>query len=112
MICSASEELKGRFEDINIYLRFRWYRYPIKLQRIVAIILIDNQKSDVFKVIGSLTASRETYKKVRIRELISSDTKHLLYMFFAIEIEFLCAFFCEVINGGFLSIMFLRTILK
>lgn len=64
LICSACEELKGQFEDLNIYLRCKWYRYPAKLQRILTIILIDSQNSDAFKIFGSLTASRETCKKV------------------------------------------------
>lgn len=66
VMCSVSEELKGRFDDLNIYQRCKWYRYPVKLQRILTIIIIDSQNSDVFKIFGSLTASRETCKKVMI----------------------------------------------
>lgn len=63
VICSAGEELQGQFKDLNIYVRNKWYQYPAKIQRVLTIIILDSQNSDLFKV-GNITASRETFKKV------------------------------------------------
>lgn len=67
VVCSVCEELKGRFDDSNIYLRCDWYHYPVKMRHILTIMVLQSQNLDVFKVIGSLTASRETCKKVTTR---------------------------------------------
>lgn len=75
VLCSVCEELKRRYDDLNIYLCCNWYRYPIKMKHIVTVILIDSQNSDVFKIFGSLTASRETCTKVKIEiEIIGVHT--------------------------------------
>lgn len=64
VMCSAAEELKARFEGLDIYQRCSWFRYPSKVQRALVIIIIGSQDLDPFKIFGSLTASRETCKKV------------------------------------------------
>lgn len=104
VICSALEELKVQFEDLDVYVRCSWYRYPIKLQRILTIIIVNSQSLEPFKVFGSLTASRETCKKVRIPVKIA---------IFVIDSKFSFAIFSfKVIKGGFSTFMMLRSLVK
>lgn len=63
-ICSGCEEVNWRLKDLDIYQRCSWYQYPPKIQHAMIIIIIESQNLDPFKMCGSLTASRETCKKV------------------------------------------------
>lgn len=42
-----------------------WYRFPIKLQKMLPIILIDAQQLVALDCFGSITCSREVFKQVR-----------------------------------------------
>lgn len=47
-----------------------WYRYPIKIQRMLVPVLIFVQKPVVIQFFGSFSSSREQFKKVRfVRKL-------------------------------------------
>lgn len=63
-ICSGCEEVNRGLKDLDIYQRCTWYRYPPKIQRAMITIIIGSHGLDPYKMYGSLTASRETCKKV------------------------------------------------
>lgn len=63
-ICSAFEELKTQFDEIDFYQRCNWYKFSAKIQRIMPIIVGNTRETAPFEVFGSVTCSCETYKKV------------------------------------------------
>lgn len=63
-ICSGCEEVIKRLDDLDIYQRCSWYRYPPEIQRAMIMVILGSQDLNPFKMCGSLTASRETCKKV------------------------------------------------
>lgn len=58
---SASfEKIEYEFDQLN------WYLYPIKLQRIVPIMIVNVKQPIAIEFFGSAVCSREQFKKVRI----------------------------------------------
>lgn len=49
------------FDEID---RLDWYKLPIELQKILPIILLDAQQLVVLECFGSISCSREVFKKV------------------------------------------------
>lgn len=52
------EEIDGKFNELD------WYLFPMKIQRMLPIVMINMQQSCLIECFGSLTCSRETLKMV------------------------------------------------
>lgn len=79
VICELSGRLTYRFDDIDyIMTHFKWYLFPIEIQKILPTILINAQERVVIECFGSIPCDRETLKKVIIN-------MNKLNLFFFIE---------------------------
>lgn len=108
--CYATEEVRTRFVDIDIFYQCQWYRFPLKIRKALPIIISGSQKLDFLKVFGNITASRETCRKVTlIRESNSIGTKVKILFFYLFN---LISFGFKVLRGGFTGFMILRQFLK
>lgn len=53
------------FDDVNDAMgRVHWMLYPIEVQRLLSIVMLFIQQPIELKVFGSITCSRESFKKV------------------------------------------------
>lgn len=65
IVCELGEracELFGTVDEVMDEID--WYLYPIEIKRILPIIMIVTQKPIYIELFGSITASRETFKRV------------------------------------------------
>lgn len=60
--CEMFGSVDGTVAEID------WYLYPIEIKRILPVIMITTQKDIYIELFGSITASRETFKRVRFAE--------------------------------------------
>lgn len=66
--CELAGRLTYRFEHIDHTIeQFKWYLFPLKLQKILAIIMISAQQPVNFECFGSIQCDQETFKKVRYK---------------------------------------------
>lgn len=63
--CEFGERAAAKFSKMDDEInQFEWYRYPIKIQRMIPTILISVQEPAVVKFFGSIACTRECFKKV------------------------------------------------
>lgn len=62
------QQMSNAFEEINVtFGQFDWHLFPIDVQKLLPIILVNVQRPVHLSYFGSvLCASRETFKKVRL----------------------------------------------
>lgn len=59
------QRVETTFDEINdSFCQLNWYLYPIEVQRMLIPILIYTEKPVVINFFGSITCSREQFKKV------------------------------------------------
>lgn len=65
--CEIAERLSIAYEEINNKIdQFDWHLFPVEIQRILPIIMIQTQQSAEVLCFGSIACNRETFKKVRL----------------------------------------------
>lgn len=63
--CEVGQRFSNLFEDINDQLdRLNWYQFPLNVQQILPIILINAQEEVVIGYFGIITATRVQCQKV------------------------------------------------
>lgn len=63
--CELSQRVTNQYEEINdLTKQFDWYLFPNEIKRILPIFMIGPQQSVEFYCFGTITSSRETFKKV------------------------------------------------
>lgn len=63
--CELTGRVTSRFEDIYRTIeQIKWYLFPLKLRKILPIILMNAQEPVYFECFGSISSDRETFKKV------------------------------------------------
>lgn len=71
VFCELGHHVFYAFEDLNTEIdRLDWYRFPIKCQKMVPLIMAGCQRSISIKGYGGIVCIRETLKKVKY------DCKH------------------------------------
>ena len=66
MICELGQRISNAFEEIDdVIAQFNWYLFSDELKRMLPIILMNTQAPVVFECFGSISCSREAFKKVR-----------------------------------------------
>lgn len=66
--CELGERNAGQFDRIyNELIQFDWYRFSIKIQRMLPIIAIYAQEPVVIEFFGSAACTRECFRKVYIK---------------------------------------------
>lgn len=67
MTCELGQRINLAFDECNeIINQFKWYLFPVKIQRMLPIILHYNQQPVDIKVFGSIACDRETFKYVSV----------------------------------------------
>lgn len=70
--CELGERLTGAFGGICDEIEnFNWYAFPIKVQRMLPVILIDAQEPVVLKCFGSISCVRDVFKRVSKMQIIT-----------------------------------------
>lgn len=78
-VCELCQRVTDSFDEINNrIMAFDWYKYPLKIQKLLPILLIGTQKPVVFECFGSISTLRETFKKVRKKGKILFSRTYLL----------------------------------
>lgn len=65
IICELGQRMNNDFHEIhNTIDRLDWYLFPIKIQRMLPTIIANAQQPILLECFGSITCTRETFKKV------------------------------------------------
>lgn len=65
-LCELGERITGRFNEIDNEIFYSdWYTFPMNVQKILPIIINGTQSSIVFRGIGSMECTRESFKRVK-----------------------------------------------
>lgn len=65
IICELGQRLADAFEQINDEInKFDWYLFPPQVQRLLPIIMIATQQEVELECFGSISGTRETFKRV------------------------------------------------
>lgn len=81
--CELGERACDMFGTVDETMdEIDWYLYPIEIKRMLPIIMIVTQKSVYIQLFGSITASRETFKRVRYTHCLTNNfNNHHLFCF-------------------------------
>lgn len=64
-VCELCQQVCNGFEEMNRAMdQFHWPSYPIDLRRVLPIVIMFTQQPIEFKVFGSITCCRESFKNV------------------------------------------------
>lgn len=65
--CENGEQMTSAFDEINYVIgQFCWYQFPKEIKHVLPVILMAAQKEVVIECFGSLSCSRDAFKKVRL----------------------------------------------
>lgn len=65
IVCELCQQASDGYEEMNDTIdQFDWPSYPIEIQRILPLVMSSAQQSAEFKVFGSITCRRVTFKNV------------------------------------------------
>lgn len=65
VICELAQRLTNAFEEIyDEIVAFEWNLFSIEMQRLLPTLLIGTQRPVILECFGSISALRETFKKV------------------------------------------------
>lgn len=71
--CELGQRTSDAFNKIeNEFKQFNWYLFPGKIKQILPLVMIMTQQPVVIKCFGSISCSRETFKKGNFDNLINS----------------------------------------
>lgn len=72
--CDFGQRLNQAFEECGEMVdQFSWYLFPVKVQRMLPIIMIYTQKPVFIACFGSISADRETFRCVSASDLIEQS---------------------------------------
>lgn len=69
IFCEFGEQMSGLFGGIYEQIfSLDWYTYPVELQRIMPVILMNSQKPVVLKGFGNVPVTRLNFKSVNLHK--------------------------------------------
>lgn len=69
--CELGGRISNEFEEINDKINhLKWYLFPIKILRLMPMIMMSSQEWVGFACFGSIPCDRETFKKVNCNSKI------------------------------------------
>lgn len=69
--CEGMQRFINAFDELNdALIQLHWYRYPIRIQRMLIPLMMNAQKSVKIAFFGSISGNREQFKKVRNCEVL------------------------------------------
>lgn len=65
LACELAGRLSYRFENVNDLIdQFDWYAFPLEMQKILPVMMMNAQQPVEVKSFGSIASNRETFRKV------------------------------------------------
>lgn len=65
LVCELAQRLTNGFDEIfDEIVVFKWYLFPLKMQKLLPIMLIGTQEKVVLDCFGSIAVVRDTFKSV------------------------------------------------
>lgn len=65
-ICELGQRLSDAFEEIGVVIEsFQWNLFSLQMRKLLPIILIVEQQTIDLEFFGSISGTRETFKKVK-----------------------------------------------
>lgn len=82
VVCELSERLSNSFAGVGQMVnQFDWYDFTDDMQRMLLIVFMHVQEPVVLGCFGSITCSRETFKRVSSTSLVETFTlEHSLWL--------------------------------
>lgn len=75
--CELGEQFSAEFDDINVVIdRFKWYSFPIEVQRMLPYIILIAQQPVAIECFGKVLCLRSTYKSVSF-DMISTSKSYI-----------------------------------
>lgn len=69
--CEMCERAGNLFDDVdNEIVQLDWYSFPLEIQKLLPILMINTQEAVIIKCFGSVACTRWQFKKVSRRSLI------------------------------------------
>lgn len=63
--CELAGQIGNQFDDMDYLIeQFNWYWFPLEVQRVLPILILNGQQPVGFECFGSIMCNRETFKKV------------------------------------------------
>lgn len=70
--CELGERVRNEFEGVCFLIgQLKWYLFPLNSRQLVPTIMINSQHPVEFKCFGSISCSRESFRKVSKKKSIS-----------------------------------------
>lgn len=99
--CELGQRLSDAFEEINNQIgKFNWYWFPNNLKAILPHIIMVSQQPVDLGCFGSITCSRNSFKKV-------SFFKEIIKIWWEFDLHY-CNFTFQVVNSAFSYFTVLR----
>lgn len=77
--CEIGQRFSSKFNDISDAINeFKWYSFPLELQRVLPLIILDAQQPVAIKCFGSMMCERDTFKKVSIDQQMKLISWHAI----------------------------------
>lgn len=65
VICELCQRISDQYDELNdIFGQIKWYLFPMKIQRLLPLIVMSTQELVSIECFGSIACDRETSKKV------------------------------------------------
>lgn len=106
--CEFGQQIFGLFNQISDTIdQIKWYRFPIRVQRMLPTIAIFAQQTITLEVFGSISCSRESFKKVKFKKKLKCMC---LCTFVSMCFEFVVDLdlYFQVMHSSFSYFMMLR----
>lgn len=83
LICESSQRITDSFDKMDVYTLWNWYSLPSRTQKYLPMIVANFQQEVVLSTVGSLTCSRDTFKRVnftrRLKYTTNFTLKYIVY---------------------------------
>lgn len=77
MYCELSEQIKMQFEEVNSTLyELNWYTCPMRVQRMMTMIVLMVQQPVDLMAFGGIPCSRQTFKSVHFTQYVQLHIPH------------------------------------
>lgn len=77
VFCETSERLTIVYNKIDFYNDWDWFVFPIKIRRILPVIILNVQMPMKFNGFGNITCSRETFNKVLGNDVLTAQHRKI-----------------------------------
>lgn len=63
--CELAQRITNKFDEINAQIdKFKWYSFPLKVQKILPTLMVNAQQPVDLECFGSIACNRETFQRV------------------------------------------------